>query len=179
MFIHELTESECRQLLKRAAFGRLACARDNQPYVVPIYFVLAGEYIYAFTTLGQKIEWMRANPQVCLEVDERTAHDEWQSVVVFGRYEELLDLPRFETARQKALEVLQQHVMWWQPAALGPAHRDVPHSEAPIFYRIRIVKMTGHRATPDPPQLEETEVERTTPRDGWWSDIMRHIGIKN
>ena len=38
-----------------AAVGRLACPRDNQPYVIPIYFALHGDYLYSFTTLGQKI----------------------------------------------------------------------------------------------------------------------------
>ena len=59
MFIHEMTEDECRTALERVSFGRLACARDNQPYVVPIYFSYDGKHIYGFSTLGQKIEWMR------------------------------------------------------------------------------------------------------------------------
>lgn len=79
MFIHEMTEFECRKALEQATVGRLACARDNQPYVIPIYFVFHRDHIYAFSTLGQKVEWMRTNPRVCLEVDERTAHDRWQS----------------------------------------------------------------------------------------------------
>lgn len=149
MFIHEMTESECRQVLHEATLGRLACARGDQPYIVPIYFALDREHIYGFTTLGQKIEWMRTNPQVCLEVDEWTGHNHWQSVIVFGHYQELTDLPKYQAARAKALELLQKHVMWWEPAYVGAKHRDMPHSEIPIFYRISIDKMTGHRAMPD------------------------------
>lgn len=37
MLIHELSESECRKVLAGTNLGRLACAHDNQPYVVPIY----------------------------------------------------------------------------------------------------------------------------------------------
>lgn len=149
MFIHEMSESECRQALQQATVGRLACAIDSQPYVVPIYFALDREYAYGFTTLGQKIEWMRKNPLVCLEVDERSSHNQWHSVIVFGRYEELPDLPEFEAPRVKAHELLQKHAMWWEPAYVGAAHRALPHSDTPIFYRIRIDRMTGHRATPD------------------------------
>ena len=177
MFIHEMTEFECRQALEQAAIGRLACARDNQPYVVPIYFALHGDHLYAFTTLGQKIEWMRANPRVCLEVDERIGHDRWQSVVVFGSYEELPDLPKYEAARVTALELLQKHAMWWEPAGVGATHRDAPHSEIPITYRIRIDRMTGHRATPNAESAATAEVP--TERDGWWAEILRHIGIEN
>ena len=32
---------------------------------------------------------MRANPLVCVEVDEVAAYDRWVSVIAFGRYEEL------------------------------------------------------------------------------------------
>ena len=179
MFIHEMTESECRQALQRATVGRLACARDNQPYVVPIYFALDREHVYAFTTVGQKIEWMRTNPRVCLEFDERTGHDRWQSIVIFGEYEELPDLPQYKAARVKALELLQKHVMWWEPAYVGAAHREMPHSETPIFYRIKIDRMTGHQATPDLAKLAATEGEESKARNGWWSDILRHVGMKD
>ena len=179
MFIHEMNEFECRKALQQAKVGRLACARDNQPYVVPIYFVLDREQIYAFTTLGQKIDWMRMNPRVCLEIDERTKHDQWQSILIFGQYEELPDLPQFEAARVKALKLLQTHAMWWEPAFIGAAHRDVPNSEKPIFYRIMIKRMTGRRATPDLGELISTDGDETKVRDGWWAEILRHIGVKD
>ena len=178
MFIHEMTESECRQALLQATVGRLACARDNQPYVVPIYFAFDREHVYAFTSFGQKIEWMRTNPRVCLEIDERTTHNQWKSVIVFGRYEELPDLPRYEAARIKAHELLQKHVMWWEPAYVGAAHRDIPHSEEPIFYRIKIDRMTGHRATPDLAELAVRDGDETKARDGWWAEILQHMGLK-
>ena len=177
MFIHEMSEAECRKALQHAAIGRLACARDNQPYVFPIYFTLEGEYAYAFTTLGQKIEWMRTNPTVCLEVDERVGHDRWQSIMVFGEYEELKDQPKYEAARMKALKLLQKQPMWWEPAYIGAKHRETSHSEIPIFYRIRIIRMTGHRATADAVDSTELNKEQSKGGDGWWSEILRHIGI--
>ena len=179
MFIHQMTESECRRALQRATVGRLACARDNQPYVVPIYFAFDREHVYAFTTLGQKIEWMRSNPRVCLEIDERTAHDQWQSIIVFGQYEELPDLPEYEAARAKAHELLRKHVMWWEPAYVGAAHREMPHSVAPIFYRIKIDRMTGHLAAPDLAESGVADGKETKARDGWWAEILRHMGVKN
>jgi hypothetical protein len=37
MFIQEMSESDCFKAMARERLGRLACAHDNQPYVVPIY----------------------------------------------------------------------------------------------------------------------------------------------
>jgi len=146
MLIYEMTEEECGTALEQVDFGRLACARADQPYIVPINFSYDGQHLYGVTTLGQKIEWMRSNPRVCLEIDERTSHYQWMSIVVFGHYEELPDTPEYEQARAHALEVLQRRPMWWQPACLATERRE---RRPPIFYRIHIERVTGHRATPD------------------------------
>lgn len=149
MFIHEMSRAECDQLLARTTVGRLACARENQPYVVPVDFAFDGSYFYGFTTLGQKVEWMRSNPLVCFEVDEVTNQYQWTSVVAFGRYEELPDEREYAVARQRAYAFLQKRAMWWEPAYISKEHRDQPHSLTPIFYRIRLDSMTGHRANND------------------------------
>jgi nitroimidazol reductase NimA-like FMN-containing flavoprotein (pyridoxamine 5'-phosphate oxidase superfamily) len=144
MFIHEMTEDECRTALEHGSFGRLACAHDDQPYVVPMYFSYDRHHLYGFSTLGQKIEWMRSNPLVCVEIDERTSHHLWMSVVVTGRYEELVDAREFEHKRAHAHDVLQKRAMWWEPAYVATERRK---ELTPIFYRIHIKHMTGHRAT--------------------------------
>jgi nitroimidazol reductase NimA-like FMN-containing flavoprotein (pyridoxamine 5'-phosphate oxidase superfamily) len=36
MFIHEMTDRECRSALENANVGRLGCALDKKPYVVPM-----------------------------------------------------------------------------------------------------------------------------------------------
>jgi len=66
MVISEMSAEECRDLLARVGFGRLASAHLNQPYIVPIYFAYDRDRLYGFTTLGRKIEWMRSNPLVCV-----------------------------------------------------------------------------------------------------------------
>jgi nitroimidazol reductase NimA-like FMN-containing flavoprotein (pyridoxamine 5'-phosphate oxidase superfamily) len=147
MLIHAMTEDECGATLERVSFGRLACVRDDQPYVVPIYFSYDRKHLYGVTTLGQKIEWMRSNPLVCVEIDEWTSHYDWMSIVAFGRYEEMPDTPEYEYARAHALEVLQKRAMWWQPACVTTEKGE---GRPPIFYRIHVKRMTGHRATPDP-----------------------------
>jgi len=147
MLIREMTEEECGAALEQISFGRLACARNDQPYIVPVYFSYDGKDLYGVTTLGQKIEWMRSNPLVCLEIDEQRSHYVWMSVVVSGRYEEIPDAHDYARARAHALEVLQKRTMWWEPACVPIEKRE---QRAPIFYRIHIERMTGRRAMPDP-----------------------------
>ena len=148
MVIREISENECRQALERLRFGRLGCARDNQPYVVPIYFAYDGQHLYGFSTPGQKVEWMRSNPRICLEADERISDDEWLSVVVFGRYEELPDSPDFAADRAHAQQTLREHGSWWEYASIPAAEwRRKPGPFTPIFYRLSIEQLTGHQAT--------------------------------
>lgn len=149
MFVHEMSRAECLEVLGRAKIGRLGCAHDNQPYVVPMNFALDGDLLYGFTTLGNKVEWMRSNSSVCFEVEEVIDHNNWTSVIVFGRYEELPDRPAYERARQRAYEFLQKRAMWWEPAYVSPKHFNQPHSVTPVFFRIHIAKITGRRANSD------------------------------
>lgn len=154
MIIQKLSKEECLNFLKEIKFGRLGCVRDKQSYVVPIYFVANEKHIYAFTTLGQKIRWMRENPLVCVEADQVIDHLNWTSVVVLGKYQELGDDSCSPGLREYALELLQHRTMWWQPAVLSTRDSKSAGKAPHIFYRIRIDEITGHRAGPD--SLAET-----------------------
>ena len=93
MVIHEMTEGECRAMLARMAC-RSAGVRPEQPTVHCSLSRRPGRRVpHGFATLGQKIEWMRQNPLVCLEIDELMTDGQWASVVVFGQYEELPNTP--------------------------------------------------------------------------------------
>src|ERR1035438_8576432 len=104
MMIREMSREECLGVLAGARLARLACAHENQPYVVPVYLAYqeASGCFFGFTTPGQKVEWMRANPLVCVEVDKIVADDQWVSVIAFGRYEELPEDPGSNGERLQA-----------------------------------------------------------------------------
>lgn len=148
MLIHELNPRECADVLSRTHLGRLGCARFDQPYVVPIHFSFDAERkcVYAFSAIGQKIEWMRNNPKVCLEVEEIDDRNHWTTVLVFGRYEEIQRGPEGAEARHRAEHLLQQRDEWWLPAT-GKLPSREPHRM--VVYRIRIDRLTGRRATRD------------------------------
>ena len=145
MVINEMTANECGALLARASLGRLGCSLDNQPYVVPIRFAYEADDIYALSTLGQKIEWMRANPKVCLEVDEIENQSQWMSVIATGLYQELRE-PQFTDEREHARKLLGKRYRWWQDALAERQLKLGDDSVAPLFFRIHIDSISGLRA---------------------------------
>ena len=102
-----------------------------------------------FSTAGQKIEWMRSNPLVCVEADEVLSQDNWSSVLVMGRYEELPDTPKHAELRRHAHSLLETRTLWWRLAIASSQTRDDEVRPIPIFYCIHVDKITGHRASPD------------------------------
>jgi uncharacterized protein len=149
MLITKLRTKECREFLVRLGFGRLACACNDRPYIVPIYFSFDADRLYCFSTLGQKILWMRQNPLVCVEVDEIRAHDDWESVVVLGRYVEIPSGPAGAEGRDHVRSLLRKRPLWWQSGYTINQIRRRLSAIAPIYYCILIEKMTGLRASPD------------------------------
>ncbi len=149
MLLQTLNDGECRELLIRTGFGRIGCAQENQPYVIPVYFASQGEHLYGFSTVGQKIEWMRTNPLVCIEADEIIAPDNWSCVLAFGVYEEMPDIPKYSDLRQFGHDLVDKRKLWWEPAIASAQTRPDEIRTAPILYRIKISKMTGHRAVPN------------------------------
>jgi uncharacterized protein len=149
MVIYDLTPEECCKILERESLGRLACVRGNQPYVVPTGFAYQSAYLYGFSAVGQKIEWMRANPCVCVEIDTVTSLNRWSTVIVTGQYEELPDISDWSEDVIDAYESLRQRSLWAQPAYISAIHRAPSERPTLVYYRIHIDKLTGRRAFSD------------------------------
>jgi len=178
MLILELTNKECSEALTGLGLGRLACSLDDQPYIVPMHFAYHERYLYSFATRGQKIDWMRTNPRVCVEADEIINHYDWTSVIVLGRYEELLDTSEWRLERELAHELLQHQAMWWEPASVGTVHHAAVNGLMPIFYRIHIDQMTGRRARPDSVEAVTLVGPVTAPQSGGWlKSLLRRLGF--
>jgi uncharacterized protein len=140
MLITKMRNRECRELLTRLGFGLLACVSNNRPYIVPIYFSYDSDCLYCFSTLGQKIEWMRENPLVCVEVDEIVAHDNWVSVVALGHYLEFSNSPEDAKGQQYVRSLIQKRPLWWQSGYTAVQARRRQKPIVPVFYCIQIEK---------------------------------------
>jgi uncharacterized protein len=149
LLIRSMTRQASIELLARAKVGRLACAHEGQPYITPMSFTYEAERLYSFSTVGQKITWMRANPLVCVETEELANRQDWATVIVLGRYEELTKTTN-DSDRTHAYDLLQRRPMWWEPGYVKTVMegKERPLEEG-VFFQIRISKITGHRAIPD------------------------------
>lgn len=143
--IKALDHQQIEQLLSRQFVGRIACYADNQLYLVPISYAYDGKYVYIHSSEGTKINIMRKNPEVCFEVDNITDMANWQSVIAWGRFEEL----KREEDRQKALRILLNRKLPLSSSITTHLGKTWPFSEddlddiTGIVYRIELTKKTG------------------------------------
>jgi len=141
MWIRTLDMDECVEVLEANRLGRLACAHDDQPYLVPFHYAYADGHLYAFSQPGKKVEWMRANPKVAVLVEDQAEGREWRSVIVEGRFEELPDRIGHKREREYARTLLSRHADWWEPGA----HKPVPEQARMgyVFFRISADRLSG------------------------------------
>lgn len=145
MLIQSMTKPDSVELLARATLGRVACAHEGQPYITPMSVTYNANWLYGFSTLGQKITWMRANPHVCVEIEELVSRQDWATVIVIGQYQELTS----DEDRAYAHDLLQRRPAWWEP---GYSRTVIEGKERPlkgVYFRIKIDQITGHRGIPD------------------------------
>jgi nitroimidazol reductase NimA-like FMN-containing flavoprotein (pyridoxamine 5'-phosphate oxidase superfamily) len=87
--IGDLSASQMEQVLRTEVVGRIGCHTGDRTYVVPISYIYHEGSIYGHSSPGMKIEMMRQNPKVCFEVEHIDDLANWQSVILWGTYEEL------------------------------------------------------------------------------------------
>jgi len=180
MLVCDLSHENSIELLTHLRLGRIACAQGSQPYVVPFYFAYQGNYLYSFSTVGQRIEWMRANPLVCVETDQIVSPEEWATLVIFGRYEELPDTPASKSEREFAFKLLQRIGVWWKPGYAKTVIAGVERPLVPLYFRIEIREISGHHAMPDPAgSVEETQSQRKTTATNSFRKLLDRVRAKS
>jgi nitroimidazol reductase NimA-like FMN-containing flavoprotein (pyridoxamine 5'-phosphate oxidase superfamily) len=143
--IGTLNHDEIDQLLRAEIVGRIGCHADTTTYIVPVTYVYAHGCIYGLLGAGMKLKLLRANPMVCFEVDHIADMTNWQSVIAWGRFEELHGIDA-EQALHLLVERMAQHM---GSAPRSPSKNDVLpghaglEGHAPILYRIVLTKRTG------------------------------------
>lgn len=139
-----LTQDQIKNILRSQSICRIACCEDAHPYVVPISYYYDGMDIYFETLEGKKVEIMRKNPNVCIQTDLVNSMKNYQSVMAFGKFEELnledADIYRKELYNNIFMLMTQTRLHLF---GHSPTSADKPMEEKPIMARIVITELTG------------------------------------
>lgn len=146
--INIMGSKEIQSLLQQVGRGHLGCAFKGRPYVVPVQYYLGDSSedstLYIFTTEGQKTEYMDANSQVCLQVEDVKDLLHWRSVIVTGRAERL--------TQQADIDRVKQLVKERNPTTLSPAISRIwidawGRENRVAAYRIHPSEVTGNQTS--------------------------------
>lgn len=141
----ELNEDQINNLLASHVIGRLACTDGKKPYIVPITYTYDGKFIYGQTNEGTKLKILRKNPNVCFEVDDMVDMRNWESVIVYGKFEELK-----ESESKEARDILFDRVFPLNTSSTVHTYGHTVESSVDdstrvkyTMYKIHIEKKTG------------------------------------
>nr|WP_319539591.1 pyridoxamine 5'-phosphate oxidase family protein [uncultured Methanospirillum sp.] len=72
--IPKQSKQEYDDLIKRQYLSRIAFIGPDNPYIAPFMYVFDGRFLYFLSTrYGRKVEYMKANPRVSVEIEEYSA----------------------------------------------------------------------------------------------------------
>ena len=131
-------------LLRSRVVGRIGCQVGDKIYIVPITYCFDGEYIIAHSKEGLKITGMRTNPNVCFQTEQIENMINWQSVIVWGKYEELVGGDA-RSAMQKFINRFQS-LMTTETKKYTDGiaiHQLESGGTKTVVYRIKILEKTG------------------------------------
>jgi len=141
--IQEMSERQIDELLEKVRYGHFGCSRNDQPYIVPIHYSYKKPDLFVYTTDGKKSEMIRANPTVCLQVEEVVNDGDWRSVIVTGEAERIEDLEE----REAALAIIQADNPKLTPAVSMRWLDSWIRENIEVIYRIKPRMITGRIAT--------------------------------
>lgn len=152
--IGELNEQQIEEFLSRQIVGRIACCDEERLYLVPVSYAYDNNSVYVRSFEGMKLDIMRKNPDVCFETDDISDMANWQSVIAWGKFEELTT-----EERKNALRILLHRHLPISSSVTTHLGKAWPFSEDDIeeitgvVFRINISKKTGRferTSTSDP-----------------------------
>lgn len=148
MFIN-LEDKEIKFVLENNYIGQLGYIFKNRPYVVPItyYYDHENKIIICYSGIGHKMDSMRENSAVALQVAYIDHLTEWKSVLVHGNFEECFS--------SDAKAYLQKFTLGVKEVMLKKELKEVNfisefssrvfNDTVPVVFIIRIEEITGKK----------------------------------
>lgn len=145
--IRDLKMDECLELLGKNYIGRLGFISQSNPYITPItYFHDAEEKsILSYSTEGYKIDAMRKFSSVSFQIDEINTIQNWKSVLIHGKFEELHGSTAKKYLRKFSLGVQETIAkkVDESPKFISDFSSRLSERKLPIVYRIQINDISG------------------------------------
>jgi len=141
-----LSSAEIEDLLRTEVVARLGCHAEGRTYVVPVTYAYDGKALIIQSVHGLKMQMMRENPLVCVEVDHVDNLANWRCVIARGRFEEL-----FEADAAAALLQLRERLDPLVVSETSPEAGTLVEGETRVrtgnghasIFRIRLFEKTG------------------------------------
>ena len=139
--LNEMTRPEIDQFLTCARIGRVGLISKEGPYIVPVGFGYSdGKIFFHACREGLKMEAIRANPNVCFEVDESISDGSLaKSVIIWGRVEVIEEKEKMIPYLQKLIDKYRIPVTFSEYMARG--NRNVKEE----LGKVRICLIAPHR----------------------------------
>jgi nitroimidazol reductase NimA-like FMN-containing flavoprotein (pyridoxamine 5'-phosphate oxidase superfamily) len=138
---------EMEKILREERVGFLGLSVNGTPYVIPLnYGYIEGKILFHCGLKGQKLDWIRANPQVCFTVGRQSGEvcphpcgpycpTDTDSVICYG-------IARIIEDMEERWRVMNVFNRCFQPNAREISKKDVSKCFA---VEIEITKMTGRQ----------------------------------
>lgn len=144
--LRELDHTQIEALLTDQVTGRIGCHSKDVIYIVPVNYVYDGVNIYCHSAKGMKIDLMRENPGVCFEVDNIKDITNWQSVIAWGKFEEITEAKEKQQILQKLIDRIKPFMIddsvTWEHGFVDN-ESDIGKTIELIVYKIIVSKKTG------------------------------------
>lgn len=138
---------DCLTMLGNNYIGRLGYIFGQTPYIIPITFYhdANAKSIISYSAKGHKLHAMRQYNKVTLQVDEIASLQSWKSVLVLGRFEELLgsDAKLYLRRFSNGVREIMEHKGLTVPKFIKDFSNVQENRGIPTVYRLIINDITG------------------------------------
>ncbi|WP_339895484.1 pyridoxamine 5'-phosphate oxidase family protein [uncultured Algibacter sp.] len=145
--ILKLGKSKCKTLLSNNYIGHLAYIYKNRPFVIPItyYYDDSTNALLGYSGNGHKIDALRLNNGVSVEVAEIDSVNTWKSLVVQGTFREFegcsakINLHKFSEGVKEIIKKKEGKSLKYLSEFSSKIFKEGP----PIVFKIDIEELTG------------------------------------
>lgn len=147
----DLPKADCEKVLAANYYGHLGCYDGKHPHVLPITYLYHNGSIFSFTREGNKIDIMRKHPGICVQVEQVENGFTWQSVIVWGTFEEVTDPKEVQAMKVKLAQQFGKITVAERAIPVSPMIVDMSADrtgiDQSIIYRLKPSHMTGKAAS--------------------------------